>query len=255
VIALRRQALVRALAGTAFVAALLSLGARISVPATELVIPGPWRLLEGVPILDSIVESRLAMVCVPVFGILVALACDALAERGDAVSRWVAWGGVAAALVPILPTPYPTADRPDVPAFIVAGTWRQYVQPGETLVVVPLPGTADTTALQWQIAADLGFPVAGGYFVGPYAPHDRIGVYGAYPRDTTRLLDAVSSSGELPEIGSEERRLLQEDLQFWRAGAVVIGRTAHEEPLRTVLEQLFQRPGEQVGGVWVWRAN
>ena len=48
-------------------------------------------------------------------------------------------GLVVAALLPIFPTPLPTAERAPVPEFITAGHWRDCVRPGGVLVPVPLP--------------------------------------------------------------------------------------------------------------------
>ncbi|MGW2260199.1 glycosyltransferase [Streptomyces sp. NPDC001780] len=78
VVWLWRLAVVRALAWTAAVAALLSLGPRIPVPFTDVVLPGPWRLLVHQPLFESVIESRVAMICAPVLGALLALAVERL---------------------------------------------------------------------------------------------------------------------------------------------------------------------------------
>lgn len=77
VIVLWRRTAVKALAFTAFAAAALSLGIRVPVPFTDLALPGPWKLLASAPLFESVIESRVAMICAPVLGILLALALDA----------------------------------------------------------------------------------------------------------------------------------------------------------------------------------
>ncbi|MDI3420365.1 glycosyltransferase [Streptomyces sp. B-S-A12] len=73
------RAAVRALAFTALAAAFLSLGPEFRIPFTEVVLPGPWRPLAHAPLFESVIESRVAMVCAPALGMLVALAVDRLA--------------------------------------------------------------------------------------------------------------------------------------------------------------------------------
>ncbi|MFE4173312.1 dolichyl-phosphate beta-glucosyltransferase [Streptomyces sp. NPDC056909] len=82
VVWLWRLAVVRALAFTAVAAALLSLGPKVRIPFTDIVLTGPWRALAHQPLFESVIESRVAMICAPVLGALVALAADRLAVRG-----------------------------------------------------------------------------------------------------------------------------------------------------------------------------
>nr|WTA00464.1 glycosyltransferase family 2 protein [Streptomyces sp. NBC_00857] len=76
-----RSAAVRALAWTAFLAAVLSLGQRIRIPFTDVVLPGPWLMLADQPLFESVIESRVGMICAPALGAMLALAVDRLADR------------------------------------------------------------------------------------------------------------------------------------------------------------------------------
>ncbi|MFF8844917.1 dolichyl-phosphate beta-glucosyltransferase [Streptomyces sp. NPDC015127] len=248
-----RLALVKALAFTAVAAALLSLGPKFRIPYTDIVLTGPWRALAHQPLFESVIESRVAMVCAPVLGMLLALAADRLAaarSRSLAV-RAAGFAALAAALVPVLPTPYPVRERAEVPGFITHGAYRSYLGEGESLVTVPLPTPGSADALHWQSASGLGFPLAGGYFNGPWGP-DRIGIYGATPRHTSNLLIDVRNTGRVPVIGPNWQAQARADLAAWKAGVVVLAPTYNEQALYETVTKLLGRPGERVAGVWVW---
>ncbi|MDI3384639.1 glycosyltransferase family 2 protein [Streptomyces sp. B-S-A8] len=246
------RAAVRALAFTALAAAFLSLGPEFRIPLTDVVLPGPWRPLAHAPLFESVIESRVAMVCAPALGMLVALAVDRL--RGARPSRRaLGLAAVAAALVPIVPMPLTTVERIAVPPFITDGTWRRYVDTarGETLVPVPLPDPGNAEGLHWQTAAGLGFKLPGGYFNGPWG-EERIGIYGAAPRHTSNLLRDVRYSGRAPRLSEAWRRQAAEDLAYWNAGALVLAPQPGAEALRSTVRQLLGQEGQLVGGVWVW---
>ncbi|MFI1394173.1 dolichyl-phosphate beta-glucosyltransferase [Streptomyces sp. NPDC020681] len=251
VVRLWRLAVVKALAFTAFAAAFLSLGAEFRIPYTDIVLTGPWRGLAHQPLFESVIESRVAMICAPALGVLVALAVDRLAVTRDRVNQVVGLAAVAAALVPVLPTPYPVRERPDVPEFITKGMYRSYLSDGESVVTVPLPYPGSAEALHWQSATGLGFSVAGGYFNGPWGP-DRIGIYGATPRHTSNLFNDVRNTGRKPNIGPNWQAQARADLAAWRAGVVVLEPQYNAEALYATVEKLLGEPGRRVGGVWVW---
>ncbi|WP_234386378.1 dolichyl-phosphate beta-glucosyltransferase [Streptomyces sp. ERV7] len=245
-----RHALVKALALTAVAAAVLSLGQKISVPYTDVELPGPWRALAHRPLFESVIEGRVGMVCAPALGALVALAAGRLAKAGR-VNRLTGLAAVAAALLPIVPTPFTVTERAPVPSFFADGLWRTYVKPGESVVTVPLPDPAAADALHWQVRADLGFPLPGGYFNGPWGP-DRIGIYGASPRWTSNLLRDVRYGGAIPDIGDSWRAQARADLEYWKAGLVVLPPQDNEEALYTTVSRLLGRQGHRVDGVWIW---
>ncbi|MEU6662478.1 dolichyl-phosphate beta-glucosyltransferase [Streptomyces sp. NPDC046821] len=245
-----RNTAVKALAFTVFAAALLSLGPRFRIPLTDVVLPGPWALLAHRPLFESVIESRVAMVCAPALGMLLALALDRLPKL-DARRRFVGIAVVAAALLPIVPAPLRAVERTDVPAFIADGTWRRYVGPGESLVPVPLPDPGNAEALHWQTAAGLGFHLPGGYFNGPYGP-DHVGIYGAAPRWTSNLLRDIRYSGRAPEITDAWRAQARRDLAYWHAGVLVLAPQQNDTLLRKTVDQLVGENGVWTGGVWVW---
>lgn len=251
VVWLGRSALVKALTGTVLVAALLSLGQKIRIPFTDVVLPGPWRALAHQPLFESVIESRVAMICAPALGVLIALAAARIKDLEPRTHRAVGLVAIAAALLPILPTPQPVRERAEVPWFITDGMYRDYVAEGESVVPVPLPSPAEADALHWQSATGFGFSVPGGYFNGPWGP-DRMGIYGAAPRHTSNLLRDVRYGGQIPDIGPSWRAQAKLDLAFWKAGVLVLAPQDNDKALYEVVAKLLGRPGERLGGAWVW---
>ncbi|GAA3373648.1 hypothetical protein GCM10020367_34400 [Streptomyces sannanensis] len=246
-----RRPLVKALAFTTVAAALLSMGPKIRIPLTDIVLPGPWRMLAHQPLFESVVEGRVGMICAPALGALVAMAITGLAATPVPANRVLGLAAVAVALLPIVPTPFPTRDREPVPPFISDGLWRSYVGKGESVVPVPVPDPAYTSALHWQSATGLGFSVPGGYFNGPWGP-ERIGIYGPPPRHTSSLLRDIGYGQPAPPIGSEWRAQARADLAYWHAGVVVLAPQANDQALYETVKQLLGRDGEWVGGAWIW---
>ncbi|MFC5719553.1 glycosyltransferase family 2 protein [Streptomyces gamaensis] len=256
VVRLWRQPVVRALGFTALAAAVLSLGKNIPLPGTDRTLPGPWRLAGELPLLDSVIESRMAMVCAPALGILLALVCDRLAVRRlrserERSRRLLGWAALVVALLPLVPTPYRTVERAPVPAFVADGEWREHVRPGRTLVPVPVPSPVHTDALRWQVVAGLGFAVPGGYFNGPWGP-DRTGIYGPQPRPTSDLLAKARETGEVPAIGDRQREEFLRDLRFWKADVLVLAPDDRSGPLLRAVNRLTGEQPAYLGGVWVW---
>ncbi|MET9099486.1 dolichyl-phosphate beta-glucosyltransferase [Streptomyces antibioticus] len=249
---LRRRPVVVALALTALAAAVLSLGSSVHVPFTQVTVPGPWALLADRPLFESVIESRVALVCAPPLGMLLALAVDRLPKVRRPGTRYAGLAVVCLALLPLVPAPLRSEPRAEVPAFFTDGTWRSYVRAGETLVPVPLAEPADAEALHWQTATGLGFRMPGGYFNGPYGDGDRSGVYGVPMRFTAGLLHDVRQTGVVPVIDDAARAAARADLAYWRAGVLVLGPQPHADALRETVDELVGRRGGRVGGVWVW---
>ncbi|WP_433348531.1 hypothetical protein [Micromonospora sp. CA-111912] len=263
VIWLWRRPLVRALAVVGAGAALFSLGTVVRVDGVSTGLPGPYRLVAGVPLLDLVVPARFALVCVPVLGVLVALSLDrirsAAAAPGDGPAGGPAapvrllWGGaVAAALLPLAPTPIRTVPAWPVPAFVADGGWRAYVPAGRTLVPVPpVTGAGVSPATFWSARTRLAFTAPGGYFIGPRAADDPTARWGAPDRPTALLLRWVAETGQVPVLTDADRRQAAVDLRHWRAAVLVQGGLDRGDPVRRTVDQLVG-PGREIDGAWVW---
>jgi hypothetical protein len=262
-----RDAVVRALAISAVFMAWLSVGAMIIVEHVRTGIPGPWVLLGGLPLFDTVLISRFAIGCVPAIGALLALATERVfaatpTEGWAAPGRpsgapalpvrliWI--GALVAVLLPVAPTGLPVDARPSTPPFITAGLWERYVPPGGTLVPVPLTTSNETTALHWQVQADLGFRLPAGYFMGPTGPENQLGRQGPFPRPTTLLLQDVRRTGILRPLTPEQRLQARDDLRYWDASAMVLAPGRFDVALRQTVDDLLGMPSRSEGGVWLW---
>ncbi|WP_392892649.1 dolichyl-phosphate beta-glucosyltransferase [Streptomyces sp. LN699] len=249
-----RRPVVRALGFTALAAAVLSLGPQVRIEKFDVTLPAPWALLRHLPLLESVIEGRVAMVCAPVFGMLIALALDRIGSLRAREHRVVGYLAVAAALVPILPLPLVTADREPVPAFIAEGHYKDYLEDGRSLVPVPLPDPGSAAALRWQSGTGFGFKLAGGYFNGPDGP-DRVGIYGAKPRMLSDLLRDVRWGADGPsEIPPPMRDQARADLAHWKAGLIVLPVTQDRAPeLRGTLTALLDQEPRKVADCFIWQ--
>jgi hypothetical protein len=258
-----RRAPIWALAGTGVVFAVFSFGPVVKFQTRITDTPLPYSWIAHLPLFDSALPARLALVVTPVIGALLALALHELL-RGR--PRWRALGmaAVAAALVPLVPLPVPAADRSPVPHFISAGIWRSYVRPGH--VLLPVPPTSDLLpdGQRWQAAAmstsdGATFRIPAGFFLGPGGPDGR-GQIGPVPRPTYILLRDVALTGEVRPVTASQRADAASDLRYWRAELVVLpasGGTGNRwgDHHRVLLETMtaLLGAGTRVDDVWLWK--
>ncbi|MDR7279952.1 hypothetical protein [Catenuloplanes atrovinosus] len=256
---LRREPIVRVVAAVGIGASVLSLGPVLHLHnQRNLKIPGPFALFEHLPVVNAMVVARFNIITTVAMGVLLAVIVARVAERARPAEtsglpvRFLSLTVLAAALIPIMPTPLSGHDRPGVPEFVTAGTWRDYVAEGRTVVPVPVNGL---TSIRYGSAADVGFAVPSGYFLGPTSPDDNTGRWGAPPRPTWQLLETIqkSKAGDDPiVIGDAERAAAIEDLRYWKADAVVLPTdNGTDVKLLLALESLLG-PGTRVADVWLW---
>ncbi len=258
VVALWRSVAVRAVAVVVVVTCALSLGEELTLDGTPLGVPGPWALLQHVPVVENVLPTRFALVALPALGVLLALGVEAVRRTVDRFAGVAGPGlalGVTAGvlvLLPVVPTPLVVDPRPVVPAFFTDGAWHRYVDPGGSVLAVPLPTVADARALEWQAAAHWGFPVVAGYFVGPDGTPKRGGQYGATPTGLATWLYEVDQAGvELP-VSPEQRAAFTADLRAGRVDVVVLPDDRPSvDALRASLAGAFGAP-EHLGGVYLW---
>lgn len=251
---MRRERVVRAAAAVIAVCLVLSLGSAAMFGKESTGITLPWRWFDEVPLIGTVLESRISMAAIPAIALLLALATDrAIATWRQSAADWrpLAWfAALTLALLPLIPTILPVADRAPTPRFFADGTVRDYVH-GGSVVAVPPPRPADAAALRWQAAANFDFPLAGGYFVGPIGG-DREGHYGAETRRTTSLLVHALATGTVPPITTQDHEQAITDLRFWQADIVVLPVNGKSGPLRTTTTQLLGFEPTRVDDVWLW---
>ncbi|SNT27660.1 glycosyl transferase [Rhodococcoides kyotonense] len=246
-----REARVRAAAVTVVVVSTLSLGSELYIGKKDTGIELPWSWLAKVPLVESVLETRFALAAIPALALLIVLATDRAFSRGlrPVPALWSV--ALALALIPLIPTPLQAVDRSPTPQFFAGDEWKDYVS-GGSVVTVPLPRPEDARPLHWQIDADMQFPLAAGYFVGPSDAADKKAKYGAVDRPTALLLGSVQDSGTVPDVTADQRAQAVEDLRFWNADVVVLPPGKNATVLRATVDSLLGTEGEFHGGVWVW---
>jgi hypothetical protein len=255
----QHRPLALATTGAAVVMAVLSLGPQLVVNSTRYQVPLPYTWLVGVPVIDGALPQRYAVAVVPLIAVLLVLALERarrLRPDRDGTARWLVPVVVAAALVPLVPTPLPSENRAPVPEFISGGHWRTCVPAGGTLVPVPLPTPTHPEPMRWAAAANAAFAVPEGFFIGPHGRNGRAAM-GIPKRPTSQLLAEVAATGERPVLSAQDRVRAEHDLAYWGADCVVLAPTpdldpVHEEQLQAVLLDLLG-PGERVADAWIWR--
>ncbi|WP_406077351.1 hypothetical protein [Micromonospora sp. NBC_00858] len=246
-----RRRLVLACVAAALAMGALSLGPEVVLGGTRTALPGPYALLAGLPVVDGALPMRFGLALLPIVATLLVLAVDRALQSTGRARRLVPLA-VVAALLPIFPAPLPTAERPALPEFITGGHWRQCVRPGGVLVPVPLPTPKEPWPMRWAAAADAGFGLPEGFFIGPYG-RGGTAAMGTFKQPTSALLADVARRGDQPPIGDEQRRQAARDADFWGASCVALADDApHVESLRATLEQLYG-PATRIADAWTWR--
>jgi hypothetical protein len=250
---------VKALAVTAGVFSLLSLGPELRFLGHLTGIWMPYAVLGKLPIFNAALPSRLALVVAPIIGLMLAWLPSVVK-----LSRPLWMFAYLAALLPLFPLPILTAPRAPVPHFFTSGEWKSYVEPGGVIVPVPLPNDLVPDGQRWQAAvlAQNGeiFRLPSGFFLGPGGP-DGTGRIGPTPRPTASLLEGVAKTGTIPPIGPTERQAALDDLHYWDAQLVVLDDVVHgahwtpnQPALLEAMIQLLGQP-ERVDDVWIWRTS
>ncbi|MBS1890751.1 MAG: hypothetical protein JST59_05625 [Actinobacteria bacterium] len=134
-----------------------SLGTRLTI-AGEPTISLPWKVLEGLPLFEQIIPTRLSVYTALIIAIAVAMA---LAARAG--SKFLRWGLALVGVVMLLPSggsAFFHSTPPD-PSFFTSGQYKKYIDKGETVLAFPYSQLG--YSMVWQARAKMHFNVAGGY--------------------------------------------------------------------------------------------
>ena len=258
-----RRATLRALAVVGVVFAVLSFGPRLRFMGHETDLPLPYAALAHLPLFDSALPARFALVVAGVIGVVLAFAVDRLrAVPPSPGLRAAAVAAFALALVPVVPTPLRVTTRAPEPAFIASGTWKNYVSEGGVISSLPFANNGSADAQRWQAytmaRGGEHFRTPGGYFLGP-GGEGGVGQIGAPWRNTDWLLLRASRYGYVAPVDDLDRERAREDFAYWGIEAVFLANqiTGAEGPdFRAAVEitarELLGEP-ERVDDVLVWR--
>lgn len=157
----RARRVVRAAATVIVVFGTLSLGGEAIVGKMPTGVTLPWKWLDHVPLLGTVLETRFTIAAIPAVAAILALATErALEHARTSLSDWrpMAWfAALALALGPLTPTVLPVVHRDPTPAFFTDGTVRKYVRDG-SVVIAPPPTRLDARPLRWQVDSGFEFP-------------------------------------------------------------------------------------------------
>ncbi|WP_430640836.1 DUF2079 domain-containing protein [Couchioplanes caeruleus] len=259
-----RRATLAAISAVGVVFLLLSWGPQLKFFKSQTSINLPYEALRHLPLFDSALPARYALVVAAVIGIVVALLADRLlTEPLPSVRAHATWAAAfALALVPLVPLPVLTRPRAPEPAFIADGIWRDYVSDNGVLTALPVATTDTPDGQRWQAytmaRAGKQFRIPGGYFLGPGGP-DGTGRIGAESRATDWLFFRAAYYGTVVPLDDFDRDQARRDFAFWGVEAVFLPDEitgAHTDLFRSAVEltatDLLGTP-ERVGGVLLWR--
>jgi hypothetical protein len=152
-----RRRMTRFLAVIVVLLIVLALGPALHIDSFSAVARLPWGRVWSVPIARSAYPVRLM-----VFVFLALAVMTALWLAGPSKRWWARWllGLLAAAAIVANTPPLALQDQSGSPAFITTGQYRQYLTPGETVVML---SEHPNVALLWQAQMDLYPKVAGGF--------------------------------------------------------------------------------------------
>jgi hypothetical protein len=216
------------------VVVLLVLGSHLHIAGYQT-IPQPWLALDH-SLLRQVVPVRLGVYVFVIVGLIASLWLAQPRAGSWGIAKWALAIVSVAFVVPNATSPA-WHSRPYNPPFFTTNLYRRYIQPNETVMMLPF-GQADISML-WQAETGMWFRVAGGY-LGRLLPDD-------YVREP--LLPALLplQYGQVSASPSELRSFLA------RRGvrAVIVDPTeAGQWP--GVLAKLGLR-AESVGGVQLYR--
>ncbi|WP_369819678.1 hypothetical protein [Actinoplanes sp. TFC3] len=243
-----RQMVTRIALVVTLVFAVLSLGQEIRFAGQLTGVPGPLAFLEeAVPVLDMMMPSRLTYAVAGAFAVLLAIGWD---RRGrDRPVRRIL---IAAALIPLIPTPVPAMPEQRPPTFITSGAWHSYVPPGRAMLPLPLPSNwVGRDTLSWSAWAQHEFAVPEGYFLGP-GPGGAGQMGPATVSATTTMAVEAIRTQQVPAVTAEQRRAACADVRRWDVSAVVMRADLKSTALRGLADQLYGLP-TQVQDVLVWQ--
>lgn len=150
----------RFLAALLLVVVLWILGGHLYIDGHRT-IPLPYRLIQGLPGFNQILQGRVALYLALVAGVVLAMALSQPARWPAA--RWSL--GVLAVLMtlPNLVHPYPAySGHWDNPSFFATDLYRRYITPGETIFPIRWGWLSESS--MWQAEDHFYYNVASGYF-------------------------------------------------------------------------------------------
>ncbi len=270
-VAFWRRPAVRAVACTAVVLALLSLGgyplvSGISHPGVNL----PWHWIEGLPLAGSVLPDRLSILTAGAAAALLALAFDLvrahLRPRLSRAKTALVSGIAVLACLPLVPSPLPAASAVPLPAGWRTAITALHLPAGARVLVVPVPQVHLTEAMRWAADSGQQLDLIGGYFIGPawngqaYIDGNGTAPTASYLNELwaaglapgSPLAATAAGAGLPPPATPPSAAQIRSDLRAWNPAAIVAVASGGSA-LATYLVQMFGPPSIATGTVLAWR--
>ncbi|HEY7200121.1 MAG TPA: hypothetical protein VIC57_07920 [Candidatus Dormibacteraeota bacterium] len=223
-----------------------------SVPARVLVLLtfGAWLALWKLPLLSSLLPSRLMLLVYLMAGLLVAVFVDRALGLGR---RRLALAGaaLAVALAPLVPRlPYLSTPFHE-PAFFAAGGEASRVPVGTVALIAPVTTWDDVDAMYWQASTGMRFRMPEGYLFVP-APPPAGNQLNSPPGATVNALEAVRYDRPTGMGDPEVKQSIRAELARMHVRTVIVGPMVNRDEAVALLTWVLDRPPEESGGVSVW---
>jgi hypothetical protein len=194
-------------------ACVLAMGPFLEILGYRLM-PLPGAGLAVMPLIDKALPGRFMMYAYLAAAVLVAIW---LAEKSRRRTlRWALGLAIVPFMCPNLSASF-WATPAEVPAFFSSGLYRQYIAPGEIVMVLPFGLFGEE--MLWQGTTDMYFRMAGGYGFAPPVPDEDSG----WP-----ILSGLYKIAGVPEAGDQ----LKAYLANHNVGTVILGPRTHYLVLR-----------------------
>jgi hypothetical protein len=176
----------------------------------HFIMPMPWMIVSTLPLIAKAIPARLAVYMFLAISLLCAMWMSA-PPRGasnHAAFRWLEGVLIALSLLPTLDASLWTTTLA-TPKFFSRGLYHQYIQPDETVVILPYGFEGD--GMLWQALSAFEFRMAGGYTgFAPPIPAE----YERWP-----IVDALYEVAPIPDAGRQFKAFLKSH----DVGAVIFG--------------------------------
>jgi hypothetical protein len=276
-VVLWRHLTVRVCGVTTALLLLLSIGAHPKLTPFDrsAKITLPWRLLEHLPLVGSLLPSRLSIVADGTAAALLAFAIDLTWRRlagapadpasapasengpaGDSPRRsgiGRRWAGVVVGIVtviavlPLVPVPLNAYRALPLPSGWNATFAALRLPKGATVLVVPVPTGKLTDTLRWQAESWQQISLVGGYYEGP-DKHGHVGIDAQTLQLQPYLNELWGGSGGIPPVSIGQAKAT---VRYWRPAAVVA--VAPRPMLLAYLDHVFGPPTVRFGSTLGWR--
>ena len=151
---------------------ILAMGPLLEIVGYRL-LPLPGAALATMPLLDKSLPARFMLYADLILALMTAiwLAPDRQsADDGRTALRWALGLAIIPFMLPNLSTSFWTTPA-DIPPFFSSGLYRQYLAPGETVMVLPYGLFGE--GMLWQAASNMYFRMEGGYVgLAPPVPEE-----------------------------------------------------------------------------------